>query len=189
MVPPGSALRPACEALVRRNFARCYDAALLALPDRLVALVEDGRPLAVAGLRDRETGFFSQAYLDRPLAQVLSAVAGHTLAEADLIEITSLASERPGFLLPLLRAVVQVGRDEGRSAVLFTAVERLQHRLTRLHLPLLDLGPAEARRLPDHHRWGRYYEHRPRVMAVLDDPVLDRHLAPSAAAEPAVRHA
>ena len=185
LVPPGSALRPACEALVRQVFARCYHASVPSFPDRLIAVLEQDRPVAVAGLRDSATGFFSQAYLDVPVEAALSAAVGSRLDTTDLIEITSLASTSPDGMQPLLRAVLELGRSEGRRAVIFTTVERLRMRLQRMGLPLIDLGPAQAGRIADPDRWGDYYRHDPRVLAVLDFPALRIPPAASSAVEAA----
>lgn len=184
-------LRADIEDYVRRVFASQHAAIVREFPDRLVAIVgSDRAPLCAAGIRTAEDGFFSECYLGAPVESVLARVSGNTVARGEVIEVTSLASERPGHAFMLLDHITQMGRADGRSWGLFTATEKLRRCLARAGLPVVTLGSASAEAVSNRADWGRYYEANPAVCAMHDhhpQPIRFRPLrgrpasAPSAA--------
>lgn len=133
-----------------------------------VARSAAGTVLGAAGLRDAASGFFSQVYLDRPVADLLSERSGGTVRDGDILEVVSMACPRPIATLPLIEAIAAEGRLRGKSWGLFTATAALVAMLRRTGVPLLALAPARAECLPEAASWGRYYDTDPWVCALAE---------------------
>lgn len=133
-----------------------------------VARSAAGAVLGAAGLRDAASGFFSQVYLDRPVADLLSERSGGTVRDGDILEVVSMACPRPIATLPLIEAIAAEGRLRGKSWGLFTATAALVAMLRRTGVPLLALAPARAECLPGAASWGRYYDTDPWVCALAE---------------------
>nr|WP_169308871.1 thermostable hemolysin [Paracoccus gahaiensis] len=127
-----------------------------------------GRGPGAAGLRDGAHGFFSQVYLDRPVARLLAERSGRKVRDADILEVVSMACPRPIATLPLIEAIAAEGRLRGKTWGLFTATAALVALLQRTGVPLLPLAPARSQCLPDAACWGRYYETDPWVCALQE---------------------
>ena len=159
----------AAARMIEGHFHDAFDArmTLPAVP-LAVARSASGAVLGAAGLRDAAAGFFSQVYLDRPVAQLLSERSGRTVHDADILEVVSMACPRPIATLPLIEAIAAEGRLQGKSWGLFTATTALVAMLQRTGVPLLALAPARAECLPDAACWGRYYDTNPWVCALAE---------------------
>jgi hypothetical protein len=182
-VAPGAQAWTVAADFIAGAFARRYGAqiAVAAIP-LAVALRADGRLVGAAGLRSAAEGFFSECYLDAPVATALSRAAGSLVHPEQVIEVVSLACESPVVTLPLIDAIVGEGRRRGMSWGLFTGTSHLARRLARSGAPLLRLAPAASRLRPDRAVWGSYYATDPWVYGLAD---TGRSLNPgSAAAEP-----
>lgn len=167
IMTPDSPGRPAVEAMVRGVFSAEYNARIAAFPHRMIAVLDDdGRPRCAAGLRDAGTGFFSEQYLDVPIERAIAAVVGRPVARGTVLELGSVAADRPGALLMLLRGFAQLGLDDGYRWGIFTATERLCRMAGRLGITLHDVGPALRHRVANPEDWGHYYDSHPRVCAV-----------------------
>lgn len=175
IVPPGSALRHAVEAMVRNVFYTEYDARIAAFPERMIVVLDaDGVPRCAAALRDAGTGFFSEQYLDRPLEEAIGMARGCVVPRSAVLELGSVAASRPGALLMLLRGFAHVGLEAGYRWGVFTATDRLRRLAQRFSIEIADLGPASASRISNPQDWGRYYDHDPRVCAVEGLPAEER---------------
>jgi hypothetical protein len=175
IVLPDSVLRPAVEAMVRNVFYTEYGARIAAFPERMIVVLDDtGAPRCAAGLRDAQTGFFSEQYLELPLEQAIGQAAGRAVGRDAVLELGSVAASRPGALLMLLRGFAHVGLDSGYRWGVFTATSRLRRLAQRFAIDIADLGPASASRIANPQDWGRYYENDPRVCAVEGLPAEER---------------
>lgn len=162
-------LRRDIEDYVRRVFAKQYSAIVREFPERLVAVLgPDQSPLCASGIRTAEDGFFSELYLSSPIESVLGQVCATPVRRSEVIEVTSLASDRPGHAFALLDYITQLGRAGGRSWGLFTATESMRRRFERAGLAFTLLATASAEAVPNREDWGRYYETNPAVCAMHD---------------------
>ncbi len=169
VIERGDPLRSEIENYVRQVFARQHAALVREFPDRLAAvLAPDRSPLCAAGFRTAEDGFFSEYYLDAPIEAALARNCGMPVERSQVIEVTSLASDRPGHCFLLLDYITQLGRADGRRWGVFTATEKLRRRLERTGLTVATLAPACAEAVPNRQDWGRYYEAKPTVCAMWD---------------------
>jgi hypothetical protein len=164
-----AARRPQVEDFIRGCFANAYGARIGQFMPRLMSL-HDGSGTVCAALGMRPGGalpMYLEHYLDAPVEQVLAAVAGEPVARAGMVEVGNLAVDNAGgarWLIAALTAWLHVHRYRW---VVFTGVPALRNAFTRLGIELLDLGAADASRLPpgEADRWGQYYAQRPRVLA------------------------
>ncbi len=140
-----------------------------AFPERMAAAFgPDFSPLCAAGIRTEADGFFSERYLHAPIERALSLAGPGPVLREQIIEVTSLASERPGHAFTLIDFIIQLGRVEGRTWGIFTATEKLRRCLTRGGLAFSALATARADLAPNSADWGRYYDSNPMVCAMHD---------------------
>jgi hypothetical protein len=157
----------ATAAMIEAHFNATHGASITLPPVELAAARSaSGGILGAAGLRDARQGFFSQVYLDRPVAELLSGHADSAVNDGDILEVVSMACPRPIATLPLMQAITVEGCRRGKSWGLFTATAMLMRLLRRTGVPLVVLGPARAERLPTAAAWGRYYQADPWVCAL-----------------------
>lgn len=116
----------AAASLIETHFAHAHGAAITLPAVRLaVAMSRSGQVLGAAGIRDSVQGFFSQIYLDQPVASVISERSGVQVLPENILEVVSMACPRPMATLPLIEAITAEGRQQGRSWGLFTATGAL----------------------------------------------------------------
>lgn len=155
------------------HIARCYRDSFSAdsriRPSRLVITCAPNGDVACAtSLRRHDEGFFSQQYLDRPIAEVLSRRTGLKVAPQAILEVGGLACSTPFAAYPTLRAVFEWGRANGAQWGLFTATTEVRRLIQRARIAPLLLARAEASRVEDPAQWGDYYAHDPWVCAFRD---------------------
>lgn len=171
LVEPENAARPAVETFIRSRYDRTYEARLDAFPTRLFAVLRnDGAPLAAAGLRLQEDGFFSEAYLDAPIETLALPALGHHVPRGAFLEVTTLVSGTPFALFPLMASLLSWGRERDLGCGVFTATAHLRKLFLRLGIPFVPLVAADPHRLPNAADWGRYYERDPWV-CLMPNPV------------------
>lgn len=157
-------------ALIEAHFRSVYAARISVPAIRLaVAHLQDGRIGGAAGIRGSEQGFFSEIYLNRPIAALLSDKSGQRIAPEDILEVVSMACPQPRATLPLIEAITEEGRRRGKSWGIFTATTPLMRLLSRVGVPLIALAPARPERLPQAEAWGSYYATEPWVCALPDE--------------------
>lgn len=164
LIDRDSAERPAVEAFLRAGYARAYDANPDAFPATLCAVFgTDGAPLSAAGFREAGDGFFSEAYLDRPLEAAASAALGRIMTRHEFMEVTTLVSASPFALFPLMAGMLALGRERGLGCGVFTATGQLRGLFTRLGVAFVPVAPARPERIEQPERWGSYYAMDPWV--------------------------
>jgi hypothetical protein len=167
IIREGDALRGHAENFIRNISAAEYSAKLQTFPSRIFALLNDNDDVAcAAGLRFQDDGFFSEAYLDFPIEQVLRELSGRTIARSEIFEITTFASSSPRATAGFIESIGRFGEANGFLWSFFTLTRRLHRLIGRLGHPLVHLADANCRRIPDHERWGTYYASAPKVFAI-----------------------
>jgi hypothetical protein len=167
LVRPGESLRDRTEDCIRGVYQRAYGARIASFPELLVVAIDGkAQPICAAGLRTELDGFFSESYLDRPVEQILTALAGRNMERGRIFEVTTLASREVKSSPNFMRQIACLGKTSGFEWSIFTATSRLRMLLRRLGLPLMVLGRADPARIENAEQWGSYYEHSPMVCAV-----------------------
>lgn len=164
---PHDAGRASVEGFIRRVFEQRYGASLTSFAPALVSLSDDSGIVAAAGYRRAGAGaLFLEHYLDAPVESLLGQRVGQTPARAAIVEVGHLAAARAG---EGRRLILQLGPHlaaQGFQWVVSTLTEELRQLFLRIGVAPLALGQADPRALGDDaSAWGRYYEHRPVVLA------------------------
>ncbi len=160
--------RAAVEAFIQDVYAARYGARVREFMPTLVATLDaDGGLLAAAGYRGAGAqALFLERYLARPVEQLLAPDARRAPARERIVEVGHLAAAQAG---QGRRLVLQLGphlANEGFEWVVSTLTEELRQLFARLGLASVALGIADPTLLgPQAADWGRYYEHRPLVLA------------------------
>lgn len=164
---PDTPGRAEVEALIRRVYRARYGADVRRFAPTLVGLHDaDGTLVAAAGYRGADQGrLYLERYLDAPV-EALLADAGPAPQRARIVEVGHLAADRAG---EGRRLILQLGPHlaaQGYHWFVGTLTQELRHLFVRLGVPPRALGVADPALLGDEaHLWGRYYEHRPVVLA------------------------
>lgn len=164
-VKPDSALASAVIEFIQRRFLQAYGAQPdMRIPRLLALTTARGSLLAAVGVRNagRER-LFLEDYIDRPVERLIPATFDS--GRDEIVEIAHLAGVEAGisrFLFPALAVWLQA---QGYQWIAFTGTDQIRNSFRRLGITALVLGPADPEHLPDRGRgWGRYYEHKPKVM-------------------------
>jgi hypothetical protein len=145
------------EEFIRDIYNRSYFASPAKLPPKLIARYNKrGELLCAAGMRTPKDGFFSECYLDQPIEQTLAAAIGSYVRRADICEVTALVSRSPLETGAFIDSIAAQIADLGFTWSFYTLTNRLALLLKRKGLSPIDLGPAEAHRVPSPETWGRY---------------------------------
>lgn len=167
--PVDEVARPVVERFVFDAYRTAYGAHIASFMPDLLALNRGAELVAACGMRAAaDEPLFLEGYLERPIEDVLAAVAGVCAGRSDIVEVGNLAIARPGaarMLIEHLTVHLQLRRERW---VVFTAVPVLRNNFLRLRIPLHVLGEARPDLLtPEARRqWGRYYDCSPKVSAV-----------------------
>lgn len=165
--PVGDPGRAEVEAFITRVYAERFGAELRAFAPVLVSLRDAHGIAAAAGYRAAGSeALFLERYLSAPVEVLLAAQAGTVPARERIVEVGHLAAARAGEGRRLIRALGRHLAAQDFDWVVSTLTEELRHLFVRIGVTPLALGRADAAVLGDEaRRWGRYYEHRPVVLA------------------------
>lgn len=160
--------RAEVEQFIGSVYAERFGARVHRFTPCLVSLRDgDARIVAAAGYRFAEGApLFLERYLDEPIEAALAHRAGAAPSREGIVEVGHLASARAGEGRRLILALGPHLAALGGHWVVSTLTEELRHLFVRIGVTPLALGLADPARLGDDAAdWGRYYEHRPVVLA------------------------
>lgn len=179
----GDPRRAAVEAFIRDVYGRRYDARVTHFTPTLVALWQGDSIAAAAGYRAADTGqLFLERYLPQPIEALLAAHAAATPQRSRIVEVGHLAAARAGEGRRLVLMLAAHLRDLGHEWVVSTLTGELRQLFLRIGIVPLTIGVADPAVLGDDARhWGRYYDHKPVVLAG-HLPKAMRHIARYSAA-------
>lgn len=156
------------EAFVRRIYAARHGADVRQFAPSLVALLDAGDEIvAAAGYRAAdEEALFLERYLAAPVETVLGRAVAQAPARGRIVEVGHLAAERAGEGRRLILLLGPHLAAQGFHWVVGTLTAELRHLFVRLGVAPLALGVADPGLLgAEAAHWGRYYDHRPVVLA------------------------
>ena len=177
-VVPGGPQRDAAEAFVRAVFRKHYAAEVPGFAPNLMLVERDGVIRAAAGWRSAaDRRLMLEQYLDEPVDQAVSRLAGQPVARERIVEVGNLAAERAGSSVDvILRLAAHLDRL-GFEWVCFTATRELIGIFRKLGLAPLALAAADPARLGEQaSSWGSYYETDPVVVAGRIRLAVDREI-------------
>lgn len=121
-VDVASTRRGEVEDFIREIFARHYGARVTAFAPNLLMLQQRGRIVAATGWRSAQhEPLFLERYLDQPIEQVLSQMAGQPVARKRVVEVGNLAADIPGGSPQVIVALASELDRRGYDWVVFTA--------------------------------------------------------------------
>jgi hypothetical protein len=165
---PQDESRSEVEQFIHGIFRQRYGADVKQFAPVLVSLHDAGGELvAAAGYRCAgESPLFLERYLDVPVEHLLASPATGVPARAHIAEVGHLAACRAGAGRRLVLLLGPHLADNGYRWVVSTLTEELRHFFLRLGTAPLSLGAADPELLGvEAANWGRYYDHRPVVLA------------------------
>ena len=151
---------------VQQRFALHHDArSEQLLPWQCTLSDEQGTLLASAGFKPASDGpLFLEHYLETPVEQQLASALQQPVLRDDILEVGNLAAlDGHGRLLIL--ALVQYLVEQRYRYVAFTATDQVRALFRSLGLQPHFLQSARRDLVPQPERWGRYYDHDPKVVA------------------------
>ena len=151
---------------VQQRFALHHDARIeQLLPWQCTLSDEQGTLLASAGFKPASDGpLFLEHYLETPVEQQLASALQQPDQRDDILEVGNLAAlDGHGRLLIL--ALVQYLVEQRYRYVAFTATDQVRALFRSLGLQPHFLQSARRDLVPQPERWGRYYDHDPKVVA------------------------
>lgn len=158
--------RDAIEKLISRRYADAHGAMPTVSFTHFHAHGSGTAIGAVLGYRRADLGkLFLEAYLDRPVEDMLGAALGRSFRRHDIVEIGNLAASNAPAMIALWAQASNDLADEAEIAVaVLTAPLRSMFR--RLGITLHEIAPARIERLgAEGAQWGRYYASDPVVCA------------------------
>lgn len=173
---PHDPSRVPVEAFIHQVFAARFGAKLQQFAPMLVSLGDSNGLLAAAGYRPAEGGaLFLERYLDAPVEALLAGPAGQAPGRQGIVEVGHLAAARAGEGRRLIHLLGPHLAAQGFQWVVSTLTDELRRLFLRIGVAPLALGEARADALGDAAAdWGRYYDHRPVVLAGQLQPALHR---------------
>ena len=151
---------------VQQRFALHHDARIeQLLPWQCTLSDGQGTLLASAGFKPASAGpLFLEHYLETPVEQQLASALQQPVLRDDILEVGNLAAlDGHGRLLIL--ALVQYLVEQRYRYVAFTATDQVRALFRSLGLQPHFLQSARRDLVPQPERWGRYYDHDPKVAA------------------------
>lgn len=168
LVDIGHERRELVEGFIHDRFADKYGAEITAFMPHLLRLYTDaGETIAAAGYRPASNGrLFLEAYLDRPVDEVVSELCGEPVSRDAIVEVGNMADSHPGTGRAGITAWTAYLSGMGYTWCVFTGVKMLRNGFRRLGIETRIICDADPARLkPEQVRlWGSYYETGPVVM-------------------------
>jgi hypothetical protein len=165
--------REQVERFVAAVYQRRFGAVVRQFAPVLVSLHdEQGEQVAAAGYRAAQSGpLFLERYLAAPVQALLPAAP----AREGIVEVGHLAAVRAGEGRRLIRLLGPHLSSQGFEWAVSTLTQELRNLLVRMGVTPLALGVADPALLGEQAaQWGRYYEHKPLVLAGRLDAATQR---------------
>ncbi len=152
--------------LARRQYRQCYKAEVSPAFDHWRARALSDVHGALLGWRSAADGpLFLEAYLDRPVDQLISAAWQRPVRRDQIVEIGNFAADNCMAMVQLWAETARSLSSEGAIAVA-TLTAPLRRMFTRIGMPLTRLASADPARLgPEARHWGSYYGQDPHICA------------------------
>lgn len=165
------------EQFIEAAYARAFGGCIASHYPALVSIRDgDGQIIAAAGFRLAADGpLFLEQYLDQPIETAISDAP----RRGAVAEIGNLAADGRGASLFLIIGLMEHLQLLGCTHAALTLTTHLAGSFANLGFASETLAEADPARLPDGGAsWGRYYEHRPKVLAgrLGQSSSLARHL-------------
>jgi hypothetical protein len=174
----GHPLRSELENYIAGCYARRHQAAIEHYLPHLLALTSGQRTYAALGLNSaHHQALFLEAYLDKPIEQVISQQFCTPVDRKRVVEIGNLAASRRAASIRLFTLLSALLDQAGYRWIVFTATPCVQALVASMGFSLQCIGEARAERIDAGDNWGSYYETRPQVMVGSIDETMRKALS------------
>lgn len=167
---PDAADRAELEAFIRHQFYQAHGAQITFFMPCLMSLRDStGKLMAACGLRSAtDESLFLETYLDQPIEARLTAVMGYPIRRTEIIEVGNFAVSTPGAARCLVLEIIKQLHLTSKQWAVFTIIPSISNAFVKMGIHAEALGEAKIDRIPlaEQAIWGRYYEQKPRIMAV-----------------------
>lgn len=172
----GTPCRVDAEAFIADIFRCHYGAQVRHFAPNLMLIKDAERILAAVGWRCAgEDRLFLETYLNEPIEEAVSRLAGQAVRREAIVEVGNLAVDRPGYSVDVILMLAHHLNQLGYEWVVFTATRELIGIFRRVGLPPLALAQADPGRLGEQAAdWGTYYDSQPVVVAGRIRLALDK---------------
>jgi len=160
--------RAELEAFVQAAFARKHDASVTSFMPTLLSFRDAGGDLrGVIGLRSAApTSLYLEQYLEQPVEAAIATAIGEAVQRHQVVEVGNLAGANCRAAMRMVAALPGYLLARDYRWIVFTATRAVRGILQGFNAPLVELARADGSRIcAGRDRWGRYYEHDPRVLA------------------------
>lgn len=160
--------RSELQGYIAAKFDKDHNARISSFMPYLLAMTCGGSFSAAVGIRPAAGHrLFVETYLDQPVEDYVSTIAGHDTRRDSIVEIGNLVSTQGGasqLVFIMLTAVLFEARYQW---VAFTATAQVEHLLKKLDFTCHALCAADPSRLGEGAaQWGTYYDNNPQVMII-----------------------
>ncbi|CAM3844035.1 Thermostable hemolysin [Vibrio aerogenes CECT 7868] len=154
-------------------YLKNYQAKIKPKPDIIVSSfgISNENILASAGISfgSDDKPFFSERYLEDSLTDKIRMATSQTIARNQIVEIGSLASDKPSAAADLINLLPLITWLMGNKAILCTTTRNLRKLFNHYDIPYVYLCDASPQKLSQHEReiWGTYYDQSPETVIIL----------------------
>lgn len=164
-----SSQRTELEDYIGTIFRNAHNAQLNGfLPELFKIVAPFSNPAAAVGIRRIDTDkTFLEQYLDSPIEQNVSKIAGRPVSRRQLVEVGNLAASCIGSSRKLITFLVFYLANQGYSWAVCTAVNSVRAALKRSGVNFETICQADPERIGSARKqWGSYYDNNPSVVVV-----------------------
>jgi hypothetical protein len=163
-----SSQRNELESYITRCFEQAYNARINDFAPLLLELRCAGSASGAAGIRfASKAPLFLEHYLDVPVEQVASQVAGQPILRNEIVEMCNLAALRPGACQLINIVLAAALHAAGFCYAGFAGTAQLERIVRKQHFAVTAIAVADPARLgADADQWGSYYDTSPNVLLV-----------------------
>lgn len=153
---------------IRDHYSHHFDARLTVLMPWILMLCDgEDNLLAACGVMPASQGpMFLEQYLDKPAEASLPEHGFTSVHRNSIIEAGNFAAVDGAAARVMYAAVCLLLNAYRYQYIMFTGTQKIRNIFARLHLSPVCISMADhARVAGGEATWGRYYQHRPQVMA------------------------
>ncbi|MFX4228654.1 MAG: thermostable hemolysin [Porticoccaceae bacterium] len=163
---PNSSDRERVTAYIAEKYKQVHKAHLHEFLPILIQITRDQSPLAAFGLQPGQyCPLFLEQYLNQPVEQYVSKIAGGPIDRYSLMEIGNLVITNPVYGPLLLVVLASSLAKANYKWMVFTATKQVERLVRGMGFDPHYLVSADPSRLVDEQaNWGTYYNNNPGVM-------------------------
>lgn len=153
---------------IREHYSQHFDAQLAVLMPWILMLCDgENNLLAACGVMPASQGaLFLEQYLDKPAEASLTERGFNNADRNSIVEAGNFAAVDGAAARVMYAAVCLLLNNYRYQYIMFTGTQKIRNIFARLNLMPVCISTADHAKVTDGETvWGRYYQHKPQVMA------------------------